>query len=415
MIDGVSGVDLTMALNDFRADAPPPTPPDEEWEAESLPDDLEMLQAGVRQRAAELTELWTDSFSLLRPNRVSDQVQSVTKAFAATLPTALRFAPATPFNRQVSGERAFAWAQFSFDEMRAVKSVLGGTLNDLVLATLAGGIGRYLRSLDYDTQGVVLRAMCPVSMRQQDQRGALGNLVSTLIAPLHVDVRDPVERLETERSSMSGLKEAGQAEAFYSMTNLGTQIPPAISSMAGLVPFQNTLFNCVSTNVPGPQIPLYSGGSLLLDWIPLGIVTNNVGLFVAILSYNKRVTIGLTVDPKLIPDPWSLADALYDSYEEIRDAAQIEGEPRQRLRSAGPPAEALEAETSERPRRARQGDRRPTARKTAKKTSKKKASKKRASKKKVSGQGGGAKSSSRGTKKKSTRKTRSRKTSSSKS
>jgi len=252
-------------------------------------------------------------------------------------------APRTIFNRPVSKERGFAWAQFSFPAMRAVKSALGGTVNDVVLTVLAGGIGRYLRARGQDPKGLELRAMCPVSMRQEDERGQLGNLVSNMIAPLFVGVDDPVERLGKERDAVNRLKKAGQAKAFYQMTQFGERVPPLMAAIGATMPFSQTLFNTVSTNVPGPMIPLYFGRHKLVDWLPLGIVSNNIGLFVAILSYNQRITLGMTVDAKLIPDPWRLAECLEESYAELREAAGVEDEEPLGARCFASAAPAVEA------------------------------------------------------------------------
>ena len=233
--------------------------------------------------------------------------------------------------------------------MRAVKSALGGTVNDVVLTVLAGAIGRYLRERGQDTARLELRAMCPVSMRQQDERGQLGNLVSNMIAPLFVGVDDPAERLGRERDAMNRLKEAGQAKAFYQMTRFGDSVPPLMAAVAATMPFSQTLFNTVSTNVPGPMIPLYFGPHKLVDWLPLGIVSNNIGLFVAILTYNQRITLGMTVDSKLIPDPWFLSECLEESWAELREAAGVEEDEPTGARcfaAAAPAVEAVETDES---------------------------------------------------------------------
>jgi WS/DGAT/MGAT family acyltransferase len=324
MIDGVSGVELTMVLNDYTPDAEGP-PPGEPWQPKELPDVLNLLQESVQHRLAELARGWTDStFDALRPDKASERLQRMMKASTVTLPTALQPAPRTPFNKPVSGEIGYAWSDFSFAELRQVKAALGGTVNDLVLTILSGALGRYLRGQGEHTDGVTLRAMCPVSMRMADEQGQLGNLVSTMVAPLFVGIEDPRERLEAEKDAMRELKEAGQAEALYDMTQLGTQVPPAWQALAGLIPAQQTLFNTVSTNVPGPQIPLYSVGRKLLAWLPMGVVSNNLGLFVAILTYNQKITLGTTVDRRQIPDPWVLSQCIRESYEELRELAGVE-------------------------------------------------------------------------------------------
>jgi WS/DGAT/MGAT family acyltransferase len=231
--------------------------------------------------------------------------------------------PATPWNRPVSGELDYAWVELSWSEVRATKGALGGTVNDLVLAILAGGLGRYLRAKKFSTSRVELRAMCPVSMRATEERGQLGNVVSALSAPLFVGVEDPVERMRAERAAMETLKEARTAEALHGLTRFADWVPPALQAFAAAFSVPQPLYNTVSTNVPGPQIPLYIGGRRLLAFLPLGIVSNNLGLFVSILSYDRNVTFGLLVDRKQIADVPFLAECVRDSYHELREAAGV--------------------------------------------------------------------------------------------
>jgi WS/DGAT/MGAT family acyltransferase len=346
MVDGVSGIDLTMALHDFRPDAGAPAPPAEPWRPAPIPDPLTLLQQAVEHRLTETARTFTESaFDLFRPDGLAARASGLQRAASVALPTLMRPMAPTPWNRPVSGELDYAWVELSWSEVRATKSALGGTVNDLVLATLAGGLGRYLRARGFATDRVELRAMCPVSMRQTEERGQLGNLVSALTAPLFVGIEDPIERLRAEREAMEKLKQARTAEALHGMTRLANWVPPAVQAFAaGFAPPQ-PLYNTVSTNVPGPQIPLYSAGRRLIAFLPLGIVSNNLGLFVSILSYERRMTFGLLVDAKQIPDPDVLADCLRASYVELREAAGVAAEEPTELPDLGarwsprPPAE----------------------------------------------------------------------------
>ena len=327
MVDGVSGVDLTMVLHDLTADAAPPAPPATPWQPQTPPDPISLLQDAVRHRLTEAAQGWTDeAFRLLRPAEAGARARQLTSALTSALPSLLQPAPATPFNGSLSTARGFAWQALPFAEVRAVKAALGGTVNDVVLAVLAGALGRYLRAQGRPTEGVELRAMCPVSMRRPDERGTLGNLVSVMIAPLYVGIEDPVERLAAERAAMERLKEGDQAGGLYSMTQLLNRVPAAWQAFAAQLTVPQTLFNTVSTNVPGPQIPLFLSGRRLVQWVPLGICATNIGLFVGILSYDQRLTFGLTVDPQLVPDAWQLADHLREAFAELRGAAaSVEG------------------------------------------------------------------------------------------
>lgn len=202
MVDGISGIDLTMVMHDLKANADPPVPPAAPWQPQPIPDPLTLLQDAVRDQLTETLRWWADeSVRLLRPTEVAERVRQLTTAVTSVMPALLRPAPHTPFNGPLSGERQFAWAEFSFAEIRSIRSVLGGTVNDVVLAVIAGGLGRYLQAHGYPTEGMELRAMCPVNMRRPDERGALGNLVSMMIVPLYVGIADPLKRLAAERAA----------------------------------------------------------------------------------------------------------------------------------------------------------------------------------------------------------------------
>lgn len=329
MIDGVSGVDLTMVLHDLKPDAPPPAPPSAPWQPRAVPDPLALLQDAVKDRLAEVTQTLTDdAFRLLRPRELEARIRQLAGAAGTSAPNLLRPAPPVPFNGPISADRRFAWAEFPFGEFRRVKSVLGGTVNDVVLTVIAGGMGRYLRALGLPTDGVEIRAMCPVSMRRPDERGALGNLVSMIVAPLFVGMLDPVARLAAEREAMTRLKDQDQAGGLYEMTHLLDRVPPAVQAVAGQLTVPNTLLNTVSTNVPGPQIPLYLSGRKLIGWCPLIPLANEVGLVNAILTYDQRLTIGVTVDPQRVPDVWLYVECLKASFAELlaaTDAAERAG------------------------------------------------------------------------------------------
>jgi diacylglycerol O-acyltransferase / wax synthase len=321
MVDGVSGVEIGLVLHDFKRDGDPrpavaPSTP------RPMPDPVTLLQDAVRDSLTLAAQQWTDAaFRWLRPAESSERDRKLAAAVMTTGPRLLRPAPRTPFNGPLSARRQFTWVQFPFAEIRQIRSVLGGTINDLVLAVIAGGLGRYLRARRYPTDGVELRSMCPVSMRPPSEQGALGNLVSMMLAPLYVGITDPVERLMAQRRAMEQLKAEDQAGGLYAMTGLANLIPPAWQALAAMGEVTMNPLNTVTTNVPGPQVPLYLAGRKLLHWYPLGPLGANIGLFNAILSYNQTLTIGATVDPTLVPDAWDYMGFLRESFEELREAA----------------------------------------------------------------------------------------------
>jgi diacylglycerol O-acyltransferase / wax synthase len=320
MVDGVSGVDLMLVMHDLTPDGSPIVPAATPWQPAPMPDAFTLMRDAVRDQLVAAAQRWTDQ--AFQPTEAVVRAQQTTNALLRSLPTLLQPAPRTPFNGPISREREVAWAEFPFTEIRAIRGLLGGTINDLVLSMVAGAIGKYLRHHHVNTQGLELRAMCPVSMRAAAGRGALGNQVSMMIAPLYVGVLDAVERLEAERKAMDRLKEEDQAGSLFAMTRLGDAAPAWVQAIAGRIEVPNTLLNTVSTNVPGPQIPLYMAGHKVLASFGCGMLSANIGLFNAIISYNQMLTIAATVDPQQIPDVWFYADCLKESFAELREAAE---------------------------------------------------------------------------------------------
>jgi diacylglycerol O-acyltransferase / wax synthase len=312
-----------MVMHDLTRDAEPTAPPASPWQPRPIPDALTQMQNAVRDVLTEQAVAWTDEqFLVFRPAKAAERQQLINSAMASAAPYALQPAPPTPFNGPVSARREYAWAEIPFAEVRGIRSALGGTVNDVVLAVVSGALRRYLQAKGYPVDGVELRAMCPVSMRRPEEQGALGNLVSSMIAPLYVGIADPVERLQAEREAMDRLKQQGQAAGFYAMTELSRNIPAWVQAFAAQGEVQNTVVNTVSTNVPGPQIPLFLGGREMLHMYGMGILSAGIGLFIAIGTYNRALAFGLLVDSLLLPDPWFVAECFQEAFAELRGAAE---------------------------------------------------------------------------------------------
>jgi diacylglycerol O-acyltransferase / wax synthase len=323
MVDGVSGVEITMVVHDFHPEGDP-RPPAPQWKPRALPDSVVQFQDAIRDQLTDEARRWTDAvFRLLRPADSIGRDMKVAAALLAEGPKFLRPAPRTPFNAPLSGERDFAWIELPLADVREIKGTLGGTVNDVVLAIISGGLGRFLRARRYPTDGVELRTMCPVSLRPPEMQDSLGNLVSFMAAPLYVGIEDPVERLAAQRSAMEALKKDDQAGRFHELADLANLVPPGWQALTGrLFEPSITVLNTVTTNMPGPQVPLYLAGRKLLHWYPLGPLSATIGLFNSILSYNKMLTIGVTVDSRLVPDVRRYTEFLRESFVELRDAAR---------------------------------------------------------------------------------------------
>ena len=233
-------------------------------------------------------------------------------------------APTTPYNQPIGPHRRFTWVRTSLGDMKAIKNELGGTVNDVVLATVAGALGRHLRRRGERTDGLELTAMVPVSVRSDEQRGDLGNQVAAIMAPLPVWCQEPVARLDVVREAMADLKEGGQALGAEVLTSLSGFAPPTVMGQASRLMSRQRFFNVVVTNVPGPQFPLYLMGREALDPFPMVPLAKNQGLGVAIMSYNGHMNFGLVGDYDVLHDIDDLARDIYDSLAELADAAGVE-------------------------------------------------------------------------------------------
>src|SRR5215208_6915330 len=236
MVDGVSGVDITTVL--FDAEKKPADPPDrlERWQPAPEPSRAQLLSEALLQRAFDPREAIRGIRRVVRGPRRAFRKATEAVVAAGTFAWAGIAAPKSPINFDVGPHRRFAWVRASLGDMKQVKNELGGTVNDVILTTVAGALGRYMRKRGHPTVGLELRAMVPVSVRTKDQRGSLGNQVTTMMAPLPVWCEDPVKRMEMVRRSMGDLKQSNQAMGATLLTQLADFAPPTIAGQAARLP-----------------------------------------------------------------------------------------------------------------------------------------------------------------------------------
>lgn len=322
LVDGVSGVDITTVLFDAEPDPlEPPGPEPEPWLPEPEPSDAELLARALVERATTPAEAVRGARALLRrPRQVAGAlVQGLESAGA--LARAGVAAPPSPFNVDIGPYRRFAWVRSDLDTFKRVKAACGGTVNDVVLAAVAGALGRYLRARGHATADLELKAMVPISVRSEDERGALGNRVSAMYAPLPVGIEDPGERLRAVTLAMGDLKESKQALGANILTGLTDFAPATILGQAGRLQSRQRFFNLVVTNVPGPQFPLYLMGRELEAVFPMVPLAKRQAVCFGIMSYNGQVNFGLTGDYEAMGDIDSLARDLSESINELAGLA----------------------------------------------------------------------------------------------
>jgi len=325
MIDGVSGVDLLTVLMTPRPSEKVEPPPF--WTARRAPSALEYS-------ASELAR------SLSAPLRLADAVRRVARneegardelfervrATARLAASSASLATPLPFNQPVGPHRRFDWLPMSLDEIDAVRAKLGGTVNDVVLAVVAGAMRRYLkkvRQTDVDT--LDFKVMAPVSVRDANERGRLGNRVAAWFLPLPVAERDAVKRLARVRETTERLKQRHEALGAETVTQALEWLGSTPISLGARLMERTTPFNMVVTNVPGPSRPLYLLGAPMLEAHPMVPLMGTLGLGIALFSYGRTLSWGFTADWELVPDLHDLVLCVEQEFAKLRERAAARG------------------------------------------------------------------------------------------
>ena len=341
LVDGVSGMDITTVLFDAEP-TPPELPPEEPWVAGPEPTDSQLLARALVERATSPAEGARGVRALLRaPRQVAGAAVDALESVGALARAGIA-APSSPFNVEIGPYRRFAWVDAELDDLKRIKDTVGGTVNDVVLAAVAGALGRWMRARGYATAGLELKAMVPISVRTADLQGKLGNQVSTMYASLPVGIEDPAERLGLVSAAMGDLKESKQAVGASILTGLADFAPPTILGQAGRLQSRQRFFNMVVTNVPGPQFPLYLLGRELEAVYPMVPLAKRQAVCFGIMSYNGRVHFGLIGDYDAMGDLDSLARDLDASLTELRELAPV---PRRRAKRSANGARAAADKT----------------------------------------------------------------------
>jgi WS/DGAT/MGAT family acyltransferase len=307
MVDGVSGTDLLSVIMDQSRQPSPPVP--DNWQPSPAP-------GSARLAADAVVDMLRSPYEQLRAVRASTRVPRQALAQLGELAKGLsslaglvRPTPTSSLNGPIGPHRRYAWASTTVDDIKMVRKGVGGTFNDVVLTAITRGFRDLLRSRGESVDRVV-RTLVPVSVRARDSSGkAVGdgtyeNKVSAMFASLPVGEADPVERLRAISAQMDGLKESKQAVAGEALTSLTGFAPPLLlalgTRLATRAPQRN--INTVTTNVPGPQAPLYAAGRRMLKAYPYVPLAGQMRIGVAIFSYDGQVNFGITGDYDSAPD-----------------------------------------------------------------------------------------------------------------
>jgi WS/DGAT/MGAT family acyltransferase len=325
-IDGASGMDITVNLLDLSPEEQPVPEPTEEWKPDKIPSDFELvgyaMQSLSRQPISALK-------AARRTTEAALNIRQRNRQPDVTPPPAPFSAPRTPFNGSITGRRSFGMADVALDDIKAVRVALGGTVNDVVLAICAGALRAWL-----DERGELpedpLVAMCPISVRSEADKSAMGNQISSMLVSLASDLRDPIDRMRVIQESTKHAKDQANAIGADTLMNWAEFAAPAVAASAMRIysrmkvadrhrPFYNT----VISNVPGPQFPLYMSGAKMLAMYPMGPLNDGAGLNMTLISYLGQVHFGLVACPDMIPDVDHLAALIPESLAELKKAAGV--------------------------------------------------------------------------------------------
>jgi len=322
MVDGVSGTDLYRVIFDFSPEPSPPTADDRAASAE--PSSLQLAaQAALDAVVLPVREALALTGAMADPRGAARRAADTARAFTKLSPS-LRPATGSSLSGHIGRQRRYTWARASLDDVKTIKRNLGGTVNDVALAAITGGFRALLLSRGEEPGPHMVRSLVPVSVRAPGEENVYENQVSAVLADLPVHVADPVERLAAVQAELLALKKSKEAAAGEALTTVGRYTPFPVASWWVRLGFglpQRDIVT-VTTNVPGPQQPLYGMGRRIVEIIPYVPIATTLRTGVSIFSYCGNITFGVTADFTASPDLDVLAHGIEDGVSELLKAAR---------------------------------------------------------------------------------------------
>jgi len=321
MIDGISGVDLATILLS-------PTPEREFQESPAYiprpaPSSTELLLDSIARRVTTPLQIVRSFREFARQTEdLQQEILVRAQAVRELLGWAVRSASSTPINGPLGPHRRFDWLTMPLDEVKVVRRALGCSLNDVVLAVVTGAVREFLMRRRVDPESIDFRVSAPVSVRRDDERGKLGNRVSSWILRLPIGEPDPLKRVEQINTETQELKESRQALGVEMMMAVAEWTPSVLLSLGSRA--ASGPINMIVTNVPGPQLPLYLLGAELLELFPQVPLLENTGLGVALFSYNGRLCWGFNADYDLVPDLFVFVRQVQQAFDDLARATGVD-------------------------------------------------------------------------------------------
>jgi WS/DGAT/MGAT family acyltransferase len=318
VVDGISGVGLmSVLLNPTPDDSIEPAP---EWRPRSAPSATELMRDALLHRASQGAQIGRALRDLVGKSQRRTRVAENLSTAWEMITEGLTQPAATPLNQPIGHYRRFDWKAFPIEQVKQIKSRLGGSINDAVLTTVSGAVREFLTHREALPKRLEYRAVVPVSVRSNEEQGSGGNRVSAWLLSLPINQADPLKRYEQVRRTTERLKKTNQAQGIEILTQLGELSTPILTLGVGLAARMNP-YNLIVTNVPGPQTPLYLLGAPMIEGFPHVPLFENQGLAVALFSYNGRLCWGFNADWDLVPDLDVFVAAVERSFNELYAAA----------------------------------------------------------------------------------------------
>lgn len=335
MVDGVGAVDVAAVILDTEPlrprpaaaaaqhePAPPPSPPAGRSPLAGLAAGaLDVARLPMRAGRAGAGLIGSGVGLALQPSRAAEVVRQSRAMVDVLLRDEAVAAPRSSLNVPTGGHRRLAVASVPLADVKRVGRTLGGTVNDVVLASAAGGLRGLLlaRGEEPPTRG--LRAMVPVNIRMAGEHLELGNKITSLFVHLPVAEPDPIRRFTLQVAEAESLKSGSQGIGTRALVDFTALAPPAIHSFLARSMYATRLFNLTITNVPGPQFPLYALGSRLTEIWPLVPLATDHTIGLAVISYDGTVFFCINADRDATPDLDVLSDGIVSAFEELREGA----------------------------------------------------------------------------------------------
>src|SRR5687768_16752624 len=321
MVDGVAGTDLMQLMFDLKPDATHAEPTD--WTPQREPSAMQLITSAFNDAVAHPMQQLAALPSLSTTVKAAKDLAGSGKTIASAVPSLAKQA-VTPIARSLNGpigpHRRWAWTDGRFEEFKAVRTALGGTVNDVVLTAITAGFRDLLQGRgELTSEKLVVRSMVPVSVRRPNQKGSLNNQVSAVFVDLPVGLADPVDRLASIRGQMDEYKKALGAVDANSIILMGNYVAPTLLSLGVRAVLQAGQMWCqaVTTNVPGPRVPLYVLGRRMTTATAYVPIAGGTRCSIGIFSYLDTMTFGINADFDGYPDIDVLSGGIRRGIEEL--------------------------------------------------------------------------------------------------